>query len=373
MDDTTLVSTTDTIEVDADDYLAIVQRLIKRKAINWDKTQGPATVLEVIGWQCDMDRAIVSPSLKGFGKLFHYAFNVVSAQNRRVRTDTLRRMIATFRWYARTLPLCMGAMFALTDVLTAADRSKKPVVSLTAMALDELSLWKKTLLAIIGNKELGAIPFDFLARLAPGTAPLNVLYTDASTGFGGGYAVQTPGVKSFAKFEWESKDREVSRETVSINVLELAAMVLAVERNLRVLMNMSVTVYVDNTAAESWVKVFQAKSPVARPWIRYLLLICLSFNIRIMPVHVPSLENTIADALSRGSQAMVDQLLQNGFTQQEVMDGPTRGEIWTMSCGNSALAEQWKSLLAILIRRESELSGSSASSRTSIHSLLQIL
>jgi hypothetical protein len=84
-----------------------------------------------------------------------------------------------------------------------------------------------------------------------------------------------------------------------INVLELAVLVLAVLANVVHLKNKCIHEQIYNTSALCWINALRAKTGTAQPWIKLLLLTCVSYNIHICASHIRGVDNTVADDLSR--------------------------------------------------------------------------
>jgi hypothetical protein len=108
------------------------------------------------------------------------------------------------------------------------------------------------------------------------------LVTDASKLFGGGYVLQ--GI-SYGHWLWSEEEH--------INVL-----VLSVLANVVNLKNKCIHAQIDNTSALCWINALRAKTGRAQPWIKLLLLACVSYNIHICASHIRDVDNTVADDLS---------------------------------------------------------------------------
>jgi hypothetical protein len=184
------------------------------------------------------------------------------------------------------------------------------------------------------------------------------MFSDASYTIGGGYVINGVG---YSYWKWTDEEKVVFEEiNQHINVLELMVVVVAVWSNVEVFRNQSVRVYIDNTSAISWIEAMRSNSPLAKPWIRLLVLLCLTFNIHLSPTHIPGVLNVIADGLSRDIQAIIRSLSQSGLQCIEPMTLSCRMKLFEKTCGNAALSVQWERILEVLMAQDVEPSRNSA-------------
>ena len=73
------------IAMDHANCVTIIQHLLGPTAINAEKTEGPASTLEAIGWQVNMVTGMFYPSKKVLCKLFYYTMRGISLSHRSVR------------------------------------------------------------------------------------------------------------------------------------------------------------------------------------------------------------------------------------------------------------------------------------------------
>ena len=59
---------------DMADLQAIISTLLGPEAYNVKKTEGPAEVITIIGWECNLQRYTIRPSRKGQEKLYYWIF-----------------------------------------------------------------------------------------------------------------------------------------------------------------------------------------------------------------------------------------------------------------------------------------------------------
>lgn len=90
-----------------------------------------------------------------------------------------------------------------------------------------------------------------------------------------------------------------SDQATNINVLELYAVVMAVERWSHLLTNYFVTLKSDNMQVVYMLSNHASINSQCMDWLRRLFWTTMRYNIRILPSYVPTDENVLADALSR--------------------------------------------------------------------------
>jgi hypothetical protein len=351
VDDSTLFSSADSFLMDAADLITIVCWLLGRNAIKEEKSEGPAECLDVIGWTVDMGKGTLAPSHKGICKLFYYLYVVTKPTTRSIPTKILDSLIGVLQHYSAVLPLVYASMGQLRYQLIKAQKSKPPKfrVNLSAHSLQELSFWRGMLETALFNRALWECPMTFLQRRSTTDFHLT-MFSDASYTIGGGYVI--PGV-AYSHWTWSDEERQVFEQSDQhINVLELMVVVVAIWANVGLFMNKSVMVYVDNTSAVSWINALKSNTPMAKPWIRLFVLLCLVFNIHARATHVPGVDNDVADGLSRDVQGVMRQLSQNGLRLVPPMPLDCRRLLFRRQSGTEGLSEQWASVREVLMAQD---------------------
>jgi hypothetical protein len=289
--------------------------------------------------------------------MFYYIFRL--GVERSISLKALESMIGTLQHYALVLPLVFGALGSLRGQLVAAQKSTIPHGSLNfnASSRRELDLWRGMLEACLDNRALWKCPLSLVQTRPVADFAVSVL-TDASFTIGGGYVI--PGA-AFSHWRWEKSERLLFERTKHhINILELMVVVVAIWANVGRFKNKSVIVYVDNTSAIAWINAMRSNSPLAQPWLRLLFLVCITFNINVIALHIPGVLNIIADDLSRDVQVAIRSLVQQGLSLIPPMPLQYRLELFQSSSGNGGLVELWRVILAILMAQAVEPSQSFA-------------
>jgi hypothetical protein len=346
VDDTIIFSGVNTVAMDISDFEVVTHCLLGPVSVNPKKTEGPASRMEVIGWTLDMIEESIGPSLKGICKMMHYIFDVMRPPVRSVTIVKLESLVGVLRHYSLVMPLLYGTLSHLQGQLIKARNSTVPVarVNLTAASLSELAMWRIMLEAGLANRSLWTCPLSFIQRTVPADALQ--LVTDASQLFGGGYVLQ--GI-SYGHWLWSVEEQECFvGSDEHINVLELAVLVLAILANVDHLRNRCVHAQIDNTSALCWTNALRSKTPSAQPWIKLLLLTCVSYNIHICATHIRGIDNTVADGLSRDFQEIISRLGRTTLLCRPPLTSTERLVLFRMTSGGVGSCEQWNQVRNVL-------------------------
>lgn len=90
-----------------------------------------------------------------------------------------------------------------------------------------------------------------------------------------------------------------NEDSVNINVLELWAVVVAMEHWASEFKNLAVKLYTDNQQVYHMLRNCSSINSQCMSWLRRLFWLCMCHNIKILPSYVRSEENVAADTLSR--------------------------------------------------------------------------
>ena len=100
----------------------------------------------------------------------------------------------------------------------------------------------------------------------------------------------------------------------NINVLELWPILVGIKRWASVLRDKRVVVYTDNTQVLFMMLNGKSSNTTCMHWIRELFWVCAIFNIEISPKYINTVNNLVADTLSRLPYANVSGKLENLLT-----------------------------------------------------------
>ena len=118
-----------------------------------------------------------------------------------------------------------------------------------------------------------------------------VLYSDSSKQGWGGYN-ETDNQKTGGL--WDNKEQEEH-----INILELKACELTIKAFCKNMTGKHIKVFMDNTNSVAYLKNYGGRTDVLNDIARNIWLWCIEQNLVLTVAHVPGVENTCADALSR--------------------------------------------------------------------------
>jgi len=101
--------------------------------------------------------------------------------------------------------------------------------------------------------------------------------------------------------DWElDTPRLVSQH---INVKETMAVVAAIHRWAPVLQNSRVVVYTDNTTTRAHINKGACRNPQLMVHLRQLFWLSVLYNLEIVCIHIPGVDNRYADSISRLREA----------------------------------------------------------------------
>ncbi len=193
---------------------------------------------------------------------------------------------------------------------------------------------------------------DRAVRLEEKDRTVHELFTDASSLIGGGYVL---GAMSFGQFRWEEAEKRLFASSINgltdINVLEFVVAVLAIVTEREYLKGSVVLLRVDNMAAVSWLNQLLLNRVWGQNLMRLLITLSLLYNIRVVCLHVPGVNNSVADGLSRYFQDTTDRLLQASLLRQRMPTYISR-ESWWKTCGRHGLLGEWTQILEQPILRD---------------------
>jgi hypothetical protein len=238
-------------------------------------------------------------------KLFWWCFRKAGSHVKSLPLHNLQALVSLLRWYSAVIPMAMGELGGLIALLVTALRARQRAqwVRLDGASLKELEFWRWLLEVGLHHPHVWSAPFWFLASLWQDRVS-HELFTDASTLVGGGYVLSNV---SFGQFRWEEAEKRLFASSVSkltdSNVLEFVVAVLAIISEREYLKGAVVVLRENNMSAVSWLNHLRLKHMWGQSWMRLLITVSLCFDIRIMCTHVPRVENSIADGLSRYYQA----------------------------------------------------------------------
>ncbi|XP_077309137.1 uncharacterized protein LOC143928250 [Lithobates pipiens] len=274
-----------------------------------EKTEGPVGVLSFLG--IVIDSAAMECRLPD-DKLADLQRAIREIQGRRkVQLTTLQSLLGKLNFACRIIP--MGRVFCRRlSAATAGVRAPTHFIRLTEEHRDDLGVWHDFLSSYNGRAVWMSGPvsnFDV------------ALVTDAagSTGYG-----------AFFQGRWSAEPWPRSWKEAgflgNLVLLELFPIVLALELWGESCRNLKLRINCDNMGVVQVVNRMSASSPPVIRLLRQLVLRCLRLNVFLYAVHIPGVENALADSLSRFQWDKFRELAPGA----EAVGIPCPGWIWAL-------------------------------------------
>ena len=272
-------------------------------------------------------------------KLYYWVFRGLNTRTH-IPTRLLQKAIGVLRWYSAVVPL--SSTWELQRQLTSMqqkERAKNRILyyTLTEAAQRELK-WLKWILAQHLSRPMLESPVWYLARLHKTQDYATHIYTDASTTIGGGYYINQ---YCYGQFHWSDEEKSIygAGDKTDINGLEFVTAVCAIIVNREHLRGQYIILHVDNTSAVIWLNKQRTSHRFGQAWMHILISVILEYNILLHTVHIPGVENTIADSLSRFSQDSQVQEIKRLYKNMPIMSAESQAIIWSMSSTPSTRKE----------------------------------
>jgi hypothetical protein len=340
------------------DVETIIKQLLGAEAVNAKKTEGPAQVLTIIGWECNMHRYAIAPSMKGLKKMFYWVFKGARQLTRKfsMKLSDLRKMVGVLRWYSTVMPLAstfeLQALLAEEErIASGKDRSYALLTNIRSNAAAELTHWRWLLAQGLQDPLIWSAPVWYLAQNYE-DQDLCIIYTDASTTIGGGYMIEPRGEQQgrYGQFRWTEQEQQCYGVSVDhktdINAMEFVTAAIAIITEREHLQGKVVRVHVDNTAAVAWLNKRRSSHVAGQGWMRLLIYTLLTYKIILLCDHIAGVNNIVADQLSRFIQDVIPHLESGGLQKSTPPDAEWRLAVWRRS------TIDYSSLLKSLIPKE---------------------
>lgn len=215
-------------------------------------------------------------------------------RRRKVLLKEFQSFLGLLAFATRIMP--MGRIFSRRlSMATSGFKSPFSHIRLTCEMKDDLMVWSKFLIDFNG-RSLFQSDFVFAADFE--------LFTDAAGSHGFAAIFRSHWCCGAWPPFWIS-----NRYIKNVVLLEIFPVVVALEIWGQQFANKRIIIHTDNKGVMFALNCLSSKSlPVIR-LLRYLVLLCLKFNIWIKAKHIPGESNVIADALSRLQMVRFRQLL----------------------------------------------------------------
>ncbi|XP_069592246.1 uncharacterized protein [Ranitomeya imitator] len=247
-----------------------------------EKTEGPCTVLSFLGILIDSRKMecrlpddkllLLKQEVSRIGKL------------RKVTLKELQSLLGRLNFACRIMP--MGRIFCRRlSRATAGVRAAHHFIRLSREHKDDLLVWQRFLenyngRSLIQQEDLNAFDCE--------------IYTDAAGG--AGYGAYCAGKWSVGVWPEEWRQNGLTKNLALLELFPIVVAAFIWGENFK---DRRVRFHCDNLSVVSVINSLSSSSPPVIRLVRELVLRCLELNSWISAVHVPGVQNNIADALSR--------------------------------------------------------------------------
>jgi len=244
-----------------------------------EKTVGPTTCLPFVGIELDTVRSEARLPMDKIVKCQHQISDMLSSK--KVTLKSLQSLIGLLNFACQVVLPGRPFLRRLID-LTIGVQKPHFFIRVNQEVKRDLCIWLKFL-----NQFNGKAFFLQEKRL---WSPHINLYTDASgsIGFAGIYGSR-----------WFYGKWQTPQDKTNIAVLELYPIVLAVQMYGSSMANHAITFVSDNEAVVAVINKTTSKHKQIMALVRTLVSACLKYNILFNSRHLPGVDNTLADSLSR--------------------------------------------------------------------------
>jgi hypothetical protein len=244
-----------------------------------DKTVGPSQVLTFLGIELDTSASEARLPQDKLDKCLLLISQTLSSKS--LKLKSLQSIIGTLNFACSVVLPGRAFLRRLIQLLIG---KKKPNhhISLSAGAKSDMRTWKAFLDHFNGK--------SFFLQQRWATSISLQLYTDAAASLGYGAIFG----QAWFYGEWPNLWK-----AYSITILEFYPILVAVETWASRMSNRCILFYTDNQAVVSIINSQTCKDTKVMLLMRRLVLTCLKHNILFQAKHVPGVNNTLPDLLSR--------------------------------------------------------------------------
>ena len=268
-----------------DTFFSISQQLGIPIAEN--KTVGPTTVLNFLGFTIDTEKMMVKIPQDKLVRLQNLLTDILS--KKKIKLKDLESIIGLMAFCAKAIPSARAFIRRFYDLI-ASVKSKKPyyLVRINNEVKSDVLVWLQFLKNFNGE--------CFIPDECWLTNRTLDLYTDSSGNSQLGCGAYFNG--HWAQFCWPSswKDSSIMK---NMSLLELVPIILALFIWVSEFRNKKVSFYIDNQALVSILNKRTSKDKQIMKLVRCLVLLTMSNNLQFKALHIEGAKNEIADAISR--------------------------------------------------------------------------
>ncbi|XP_061466237.1 uncharacterized protein LOC133377049 [Rhineura floridana] len=256
-----------------------------------EKTEGPSTAITFLGIEIDTVAQCCRLPQDKLGALREKISEVVSSN--KVTLATLQRLAGQLNFACGVVAPGRAFLRRVYDAMAGLSRSYHRT-RVTAALRADLTVWSTFL------RDFNGVSLWRRDRLLE--AELQV-HSDASGAFGFGVILHD----SWCHGSWP-QGWTLAGLTRDLTFLEFFPIVVAVHLWPDKLCNSSVHFWCDNLPTVHVINTLSSRNPNVMLLVRAFVLQCLRYNIQFLARHVPGIDNSIADALSRNQMEKFRQL-----------------------------------------------------------------
>ena len=277
------------------DFYAIMHTIGMPVAIR--KTLGPTQVLEYLGLVLNFVSQTGGIPQKKRIKCLWLVNQLIDAHTsgRKVTVKTIQRVAGSLNFIIQALPTgrpFLASLYRLTRTADSGCRKSGHHCRIMQETCDDMRVFAKFLDAK-ANNEIKTVPF--LNKLQ--------IFNDQLEFFADTTGAENLGFGAYFQGQWCQgcwHDTTIfAHGRPNIALLELYAIVIAVETWAPKIAGKSVVLRTDNTATVSFINRMRGDIPAVMTLLRHLALTCLSFQILVKAVHVKGVNNIDSNLISR--------------------------------------------------------------------------
>lgn len=245
--------------------------------INWSKVEGPSKCMTFLGIEInseEMTLAIPKDKLEDTIGLVH-----TFLARRRSSKKQLQSLVGRLSWLARVVSPGRIFLRALIEAMSKAKAAAHKVIHTSAMR-EDLLWWAEVAPLINGTMAI------------KGKIPISSVITDACPIGGAGVFNN-----DWFYVNWAADSPLLAN--LHINYKELLCTVLAARRWAALWKDRVVIFYTDSMVTKGMLQKGKCRDPVVRSLLKELYMQAVVYNFHIESVHVPGVDNVLADSISR--------------------------------------------------------------------------
>jgi hypothetical protein len=277
----------------------------------------------------------IRPKPRAIRKIFFKLFVIL--KGKRIDSHEFEKALGCLSWYMKGMPY--GTAFLRSLFACKVKKHTRRYIFLSHSAIMDLQWLRAMMIIFMKSPDLLACP---IGHVRVNLAPTLWIYSDASTSVGGGAALcrseelVDSNIIGTSAIRWSADEFEIfSQQEVTINTLEFYAVIYHMLLWGKEIQGVVLKVYCDNTSAVSWIHKQRgnAKSDVTMALVRVLSLWCLVSKVVVISTHIPGVDNTLADDLSRN-------LSMNDQVSGECQGGDTKDGRWWSNLSRPAVCRE---------------------------------